>query len=175
MDTQPTREKFDITNPWLLIGGFLLAAILAGSYLGISGKVHNPVPRNLRQSVSFPVYYPDEHKLPKGFVLNESSFKTAQKGVIIFSIGQAGGQRLIISEEARPSDSTINDFIKNYTPLHSTVSTKLGQAQFGAFGNPPNIRTIVSLPINKGPWLIITAPTTISQDDIKQILQSLKK
>jgi hypothetical protein len=174
MDTQQHHEKFEITNPWLLVSGFVLAAFLAVGFLLISGKVHNPVPRHLRQSVTFPVYYPDEHKLPNGYNLQSSSFKLASPGVIVFSISHGFGH-LIISEENPPGGAVIGDFIKASIPLHNLVSTKFGQAQVGAFGSSPNIRTVASLSINKGPWIIITAPSDVSQDDLKAIIQSLRK
>ena len=172
---EPTVPNRSLTNPWLISGAIVLAAVLAFAFILIAGLLHNPVPRDLRHAVSFPVYYPVTSGLPKGYVLNESSFKQASPGVIIYSIGRAGGQRLILSEEKQPGGNTINDFVKSYLPLNSSFDTKLGKAQMGAFGNPPNLRNIVSLPIKNGPWLIITAPADTQQSDIKQIIQSLRK
>lgn len=150
-----------------------MAVILAAAVILSSPK--NPVPRQLRKSVSFPVYYPVNGRLPEGYALEPSSFRLAQPGVVIFSISHTGGQHLIFSEEAQQPSGTVSDFVKNYIPLHSALNTRLGTAQVGAYGRPPDLRTVVSLQINKGPWLVITAPSDISQDDLKKILQVFSK
>jgi hypothetical protein len=79
-----------------------------------------------------------------------------------------------ISQQAQPGSDVIDSFLKTYIPLHTALSTKLGQAQVGASGQASNLHTIASLPIKNGPWLIITAPADISQAELKQIIESLK-
>ncbi len=155
----------------------VLGVILIGglSWAVLSYKSASPVPAAIQKAVSFPVYYPAPGRLPAGYTLDSSSFRQAQAGVVIYSINHQGGQPLIVSEEDQPAGSVISDFIKSYTPLHTTQNTSLGQAQIGAYGQPPNLRTVASLPINNGPWLIITSPTDVNQTDLKQILQSLKR
>ena len=171
-DHQPKPRSL---NPWLIVGGGILALILAFIYIWIAGLIHNPVPRDIRRAVPFPVYYPQSSKLPAGYVLNESSFRQAQPGVIIFSIGRSGGQRVIVSEEKPPPQNTIDDFLKAYIPLNTEISTKLGTAKSGAFGSAPNLRGIASLVVKNGPWIILTSPANTSQSDVKAIIESLRR
>lgn len=135
----------------------------------------SPVPVSVAQAVNFPVYYPDRQRLPAAYTLDNSSFRQAQPGVVIYSIKSPGSQSLTVSEEEQPAGSVITDFIKNYIPLHDSVSTSFGEAQVGAYGKAPNLQTVASLPIKNGPWLIITASSDIKQTDLTQILQSLRR
>lgn len=135
----------------------------------------SPVPSSVAKDVNFSIYYPDPQKLPSGYSLDSSSFKQAQPGVIVYSINHAGGRSLAVSEEAQPAGSIVNDFIKNYIPLHNTLGTGLGDAQIGAYGQAPNQQSVASLSIKNGPWLIVTAPSDVKQTDLKTILQSLKR
>lgn len=151
-----------------------LLLIVVAVMLILHGRGGSPVPPAVRQAAGFTVYYPDPAKLPPGYELDRSSFRQADPGVIVYSVTR-DGQRLAVSEEAQPGGSAISDFLKNYIPLHTTFNAKLGQAQIGAYGSHPNLRTVVSLPITKGPWLIMTAPDGTSQADLKQIIQALRK
>jgi hypothetical protein len=162
------RRIFTVIIVFAVIGGAGLAWRLAGA-------TGSPVPAGLRSSAGFPIYYPDQGHLPDGYTLDTTSFQKADGGAIIYAIKNSSGGNLIASEVAQPGGNVIDDFTKNSIPLHSTVDTSLGKAQIGAYGSPPNLRSIVSLPINHGPWLIITAPANTPQTDLKQITLSLRQ
>jgi hypothetical protein len=49
----------------------------------------------------------------------------------------------------------------------------VGKALVGAYGSGKDLRTIASLPIPNGPWLIITAPSDINQADLEKVLQAI--
>lgn len=156
----------------------LLTIVLIGAAvwrLSSANTLNSPVPASIRGAVSFPVFYPDQRKLPPGYTLDSSSFRQAQAGVIIYSVLHKNNQRVSFSEQEQPAGSVIEDFTKKYMPIHVSMGTDLGQAEIGAYGKPPNMRTLASLPINHGPWLIATAPSSISQNDMKQIIQSLRR
>lgn len=157
-----------------LIAAAAAVIILASLVAWRLAAGHSPVPAAVQRQASFPIYYPVNAKLPKGYSLDAGSFRLAQPGVVIFSVGHTGGQHLIFSEEQQPGSDTINGFLKKYLPLRSPLSTKLGQAQVGAYGSPPDLRTVASLTVSRGPWLIITAPSDISQDDLQKVIQSLR-
>lgn len=159
---------------WPLAGALLAAIGLAAAWLAWRPVSPSPVPPKVRNGVAFPVYYPAAAQLPPGYTLQSSSFRLAQDGVVVYSIGHSGGQALAVSEETQPAGTAMADFVKNYIPLHATITTSLGQAQIGVYGQAPNLRTVLSLPITKGPWLIITAPAGISQSDLKRIVQALR-
>lgn len=136
-------------------------------------NARSPIPKNISQSVSFPIYYPDQKKLPQGYTLSLKSFTSPQKGVILYSV-KYKGKKLVFSLQKKPSDNDIQSFYLNYIPLRNKMQTQLGQAEIGAYRSGGNLQTVVSLPTNKGTWLIITAPYDINQNQLKQILDSLK-
>lgn len=154
---------------------FLILIIALGSLGGwwfwLRGT--SPVPKSLRQSVSFAIYYPEQKKLPAGYSLDTKSFSSPQRNVIIYRVNH-GGDKLVFSVQPKPSDSEIQKFNSSYIPLRNAFSTPIGQAQIGAFGGSKSIQTLASLPTYSGPWIIVTAPSNISQDQLKQILLSLK-
>ena len=157
-----------------------LAAIsLAGSLaiLAIVGFVvfhkdtsANPVPAGLKTAVDYPVYYPDESKLPGGYKLNTASFANPTHDVIIYSLSNNQGQQVEVSLQDKPSANDLKAFDDYRIPLHSTFSTPIGQAIIGAIGN----QNVASVPTSSKAWLILTAPQEISQASLKQLLSAFK-
>lgn len=135
----------------------------------------NPVPKDIRKSASFAVYYPDENKLPKGYAIDKGSFKQADGGVVLFSLSYSNGRSLVISEQPQPAPDIIEKFKASAIPVSNKISTALGQAAVGAYNSGNKIQTVTSLPITNGPWLIVTAPADINQNELKQVLQALTK
>lgn len=133
----------------------------------------NPVPKKIQKSVGFSVYYPGS--LPAGYTLDDTSFQLPEPEVVLFTVTYGKSKNLVFSEEQQPSSSDIDKFIRNYLPLNSALQLPLGQAKIGAYGSAPNIRTVLSLPIHHGPWLIVTAPSDVNHDDLVKIVTSLTK
>jgi len=158
---------------------FLVALLLLAGLAAIGfckGVNHNGVvPKKIQNSVNFPIYYPDLKKLPTGYNLDPRSFRLAQAGVVLFTVTYGRGKDIIFSEEEQPSSKNIDKFISDYIPVNMSSELAVGQAKLGAYGPAPNIRTIASLPITKGPWLIITAPSDTNQNELVKILQALTK
>lgn len=172
----PSRRRFSRRN--LIIGGgvvVILVAVGLGAFFRYGRASSSPVPAQVRKAVTFPIYYPEQQKLPAGYTLDMASFHLAQPGVVIYSVMNQGGQRLLFSEEQKPDSSVIDKFTSSYIPLHTGLKTSLGEAQLGAYGTGKNLRTVISLPINRGPWLILTAPPASSHDDLLQVIRSLVK
>lgn len=173
-DSPPKKRR--VSRSKLALGGCIAVILVVGLVLlWPKAAPNSPVPPQIRKTLSFPVYYPAQHKLPAGYSLDTASFHLAQPGVVVYSVVTPDNQRLTSTEEEQPERSIIDKFISGYIPLHTEVKTSLGQATFGAYGTGNNLRTVVSLPIDKGPWLIITAPASSSHADLVHILQALTK
>lgn len=154
----------------------LLVLVAAGLVIGLykmAGGNNSLVPKNIQSSVDFSVYYPDVKKLPAGYSLDAKSFRLAQPGVVLFAVEYGNGKNIVFSEEQQPSASDINKFISSYIPVNTVLSLSLGQARIGAYGSASNLKTVASLPVHEGPWLIITAPSDVSHDDLTKIMKSL--
>jgi hypothetical protein len=159
---------------WLIVAGVLLAVLIAGLAAWRLSASDSPAPDSIQADSGSGVYYPNAAKLPAGYTFDSSSINQAADGVTILSVKGGSDKSVSISQQAQPDSDVIENFIKTYIPLHTTISTSLGQAEMGASGQSSNLKTVVSLPVKDGPWLIITAPADISQPELKQIIESLK-
>jgi hypothetical protein len=158
----------------IILGLCVIIILLAvGGFIYHRSNQPRVVPKKFASQLSFPIYYPDPKKLPAGYTINEQSFNSPQTGVLLYSVDYGSGQKLIFSNQARPSSDTIQNFYTNYIPLRNQMNTTLGQAQIGAYGSGKNLKTVVSLPINKT-WVIVTAPYNVNQNQLKQVLNALK-
>ena len=168
----PKKAKW----PKYAVGGFGLAVVLTGAVLYWHGvHARSPVPTYIRSSVTFSVYYPAQNRLPHGYYLDTTSFRVTQSGVVEFWVKNGGGQTFTFSEEQQPPQDIISKFTSATIPLHNTVSSRLGQAEIGAYNTGSKLETVASFPINKGPWIIITAASDANQADLKQTVLALTK
>jgi hypothetical protein len=108
-------------------------------------------------------------------MLDLSSFSSPQQGTILYSVKYDTNKKIIFSIQAKPSDSEIQNFYTNYIPLRNHLKISLGNVEIGAYGTSDNLKTVASLPTNDGSWLIATAPPDINQNQLEQVLNSLKK
>jgi hypothetical protein len=129
------------------------------------------VPKAVASSVKFPVYYPDPKKLPAGYILDTDSFSNPVKDGVSYTINYDSNKKLVFSVQTKPSDSELQTFNASYIPLRIDYKTNLGQAEIGAYHS----QTLVSVPVNNGPWIIITAPADINPPDLKQIILAIRK
>lgn len=135
----------------------------------------SPVPNNISRAVSFPIYYPDQKKLPRGYTLSSNSFSKPVPNGVTYSVLYGHGQKIVFSLQPKPSNNELQGFSSNYIPLHNSYSTPIGQALLGAYNTKVGTETLVSLPTNSNTWIILTAPYNINQDELKQVLSSLTK
>lgn len=170
----PFYKKHTLRKRVLLLFavGILSIGFLAG-WQTMRGTTASLVPQTVRKAVDFPVYYPND--LPDGYALAIQSFQVPDPGVVLFKVTKANGQEIVFSEQRQPSGSDIDKFVSAYMPLNSVLQLPLGQAKVGAYGSAPNIRTVLSLPIRDGPWLIVTAPADVTHDELTTILSTLTK
>jgi hypothetical protein len=150
-----------------------IVVITALFVAGIALLVHTPsvVPKPIANSVSFPVYYPDPKRLPNGYILDTDSFSSPVKDGVSYTVNYDTNKKVVFSVQVKPSDSELQTFNSSYIPLRIDYKTKLGQAEIGAYHS----QTLVSVPVNNGPWIIITAPEDINPAALKQIIQAIRK
>lgn len=127
------------------------------------------IPAAVTKSVNYKIYYPEQSKLPSGYTFNQDSISSPVKNGVAYSVNYHENKKIVFSLQPKPSDSELQSFKSNYIPLRNEVLTKLGRADIGAY----NQQTLVSLPLNEGPWIVVTAPSDINQDELKQVLNSL--
>jgi len=162
----------------VLIAVITVLAAIAGTvlYVHIIKTPKSPISKEITQKVNFPLYYPDQKKLPKGYYLNQASFISPQKDVVLYDVKYGNNQKLIFSVQPKPSDNDLQSFYSSYIPLRVKMQTVLGQADIGAYGTGKNLKTVASLPIqNDNTWIIVTAPYNVNQDQLKKTLNSLRK
>lgn len=158
----------------IIVSGVTVTCI---GYLVVRTKssIPDPVPSSIRASVSYHIYYPDPAKLTGGYVLDTSSFTSPRPGVVLYSINYGNNKKLVVSEQPQPDASTIQAFYANYIPLRNSLRAALGEAQIGAYKNGDTLQTVASLPVAQGPWVIVTAPGDIHQQELQQVLDALRK
>ena len=166
------RKKRPVLT-WIIVIVLVLGAA-AGMYVWRFGP-KSPVPKHIRNQVSFHIYYPDQNKMPAGYTLDIATFRIAQPGVVLFSVSYGNGRSMVFSEEAQPGGDVVSKFVSSAIPINNALSTPIGKATVGAYGSGKDLRTLASLPIANGPWLILTAPSDINQTDLINILRSLTK
>lgn len=155
--------------PWVVavVAVVVVAAAIAAWLLFVP---RSPVPDDVKKAVSFPIYYPEQSKLPSGYTLDTKSF-TASDQVAMYIITYGSDQRLIVSVQKRPPEDEIAYFYKNTIPIHKDVVTVNGTAAIGAVGQ----QSITSLPTNDQSWLIIMGPPDVNKDELSRVLQAMTK
>ena len=130
------------------------------------------MPQAVAQAVNFPIYYPDQKKLPAGYSLNSNSFKYLPGQGVLYYVSYDNGKRLVFTLQQKPSGSDLANFNKKYIPINRQVLTLVGTATMGAIGD----QTVVSLPTDSNTWIIITGPADIyATSQLTQVVRSIKK
>lgn len=170
---KPDNKKYPLHRRFILIFVPIILAVLLAAFLYNLHGSTDVVPEKIQKSVPFSIYYP--RNLPAGYTLDEKSFQIPESGVVLFTVTYGDGKSIDFSEQQQPSSGDIDKFVKSYIPLNSVLQLPLGQVKVGAYGAAPNIRTIASVPIHDGPWLIVTAPSDVNHDDLTKLITSLTK
>ncbi len=159
-----------------VIGTLLVLAASFGGWKFLH-RVVSPVPKAIQANVTFPVYYPEQKKLPAGYTLDLTSFKSPEKNAVVYAVRYGTNKKLVFALQEKPSDDDIQSFYANYIPLRNKLDVPAGHAEIGAFNNGGKTATqsVVSLPTTNKTWLIITGPNDIDQNNLKQVLESIRK
>ena len=155
------------------VASTIIALGAAGTWRHTAHRYASPVPKSITSSVSFPIYYPDQSKLPAGYTLDASSFKQPVQNGVNYTVDYGNRQELVFSLQPKPPASELQNFVANYIPLHNSFQAPTGQALLGAYNTKTGTETLVSLPTGSNTWIIITAPYNINQDQLKQVIGSL--
>jgi hypothetical protein len=150
----------------------LVIGTAVGAILIYMSANSSPVPKSIAKQVNFPVYYPDQKKLPVGYLLSKTSFKSPQPGVVVYAVNYGNGKHLVFSVQRKPSDDELAAFVKNYIPIHRQILTLSGTATIGSINN----QTVASLPTDHNTWIIMTGPMSIyATDDLANVLKAITK
>jgi hypothetical protein len=125
------------------------------------------VPRALRESAPFPVYYVRD--LPDSLKVDQGSYKY-EDGVLSFTIGRTDGRALLVTEQAVPEGFDIDKFTTDQMTEPRAVITQYGKAVVGLNGKT----RAVSLKADKT-WLLVSAPENVSSDDMAQLAEHLQR
>ncbi|MDB5182323.1 MAG: hypothetical protein JWO47_107 [Candidatus Saccharibacteria bacterium] len=173
-----TRKKAHGKLPVILASVFGTLLVLGGGYGAwvFLHRVVSPVPKAIRASVNFPVYYPDQKKLPVGYTLDLHSFKNPHPNTLLYNVTYGNGKKLVFALQVKPSDDDIQSFYANLIPLRNKMDVPAGHAEIGAYNNGGKIDTqsVISLPTATNTWIIITGPGDIDQGQLKQVLTSIR-
>lgn len=147
----------------------IIAAVAGGVVAYQHFSPDKVVPEALAKQMSFPVYYPDPKKLPAGYTIDEKSFTSPEKDVILYAVDYNGG-KLVFSVQPKPSSAELQAFNTQRIPLHTTLKTSVGTAVIGAISN----QSIVSLPTNSNAWIIVTGPYATDSHRQADVLKALR-
>ncbi|MET1033382.1 MAG: hypothetical protein ABWX94_02695 [Candidatus Saccharimonadales bacterium] len=175
--TNPRHVTPASARKYWMVGGVILVLLLAIIFIGGKGdrnqnvtSVNSVVPEHIKKSVPFPVYYPDQEKLPVGYVLDKNSF-SATEAVVVYSVSYGNGSKIAFTLQKKPSPDELAVFYKNQLSLHNEEETPLGRVAVSALNN----QRFLSLPTKSDAWLIITAPIDADPEVLLQIVKSLKQ
>ncbi len=159
----------------LIVGLVLgLAIVLSTIYLlGRNTKNSQtlplPISKSSAQLLNYDIYYPDQKLLPSGYTLDKNSFNSTDQA-FVYSVSYGNNQKIIFSDQTKPTTSQIQSFYAKAIPLHNTLKTNVGAAAIGII----KFQTVVSLPTNTNAWIIATAPLNINQTQLNQVIKSIK-
>jgi hypothetical protein len=125
-------------------------------------------PVKLADSVSFDLYYPDQKKLPDGYVADGSKASTNGQ-VVIYSV-KYDNKAIVLTIQKKPSMSDIENFYSKQLPIRNTITTRIGTATISSL----NSQKFASVLTNGDSWIIITAPEDIDSQAFQQVVQSLR-
>jgi hypothetical protein len=109
-----------------------------------------------------------QNDLPSGYVFNVQAISSSNQ-TVLYTVGYGHNQKLIFTEQDRPSDIAIKGFYSVHMPLYIPVDTSVGTAALGEL----NHETVISLPTNTNTWILMTAPLNADQSQLKKVVRSL--
>jgi hypothetical protein len=153
----------------LAVGGVLSGILVStGIWLGVAQPWQpsnsNPFTTSLIAAMKFPIYYPT--KLPAGYHIDRKSIQSPADNVVVMTVLGPKGEKLYISQEARPAKFDLGGFYNSLTELKQ-VSAPDGGIAVGYNG-----RTIVGSRANNTTWILSNTNAALPPDQIITTLQS---
>lgn len=151
---------------WLVIALLVLGVLVAGGWFGWQ-KFHDPspIPKNIRQSVNFPLYYPKP--VPVGFRINKESFSTNGK-VVLYSFSYTGSdsKKYSLAITIQPAISGLTT-TSNFNPSDQ-FTVNIGQAYLAEF----EIRDSAAITTPKS-TLFLNTNGPIASSDFKNFINNM--
>jgi hypothetical protein len=158
---------------WLITGitSMVALALIAGSALFLTHRqpaIANPFDTKTLVTTKFALYYPT--KLPPGYRIDTKSVNTPQNGIVVFDMQNSHGQKIYMSQEARPSEFDFGGYYKGFSDLKELVT---GQGTI-ATGYVNSHQTVVGSLLINGTWVFVnTNSSAISPSNLSVALGSL--
>ncbi len=133
------------------------------------GTLPYPISKAEVKQLGFDIYYPSQKLLPRGYTLDKRSFVITNK-VLIYSVSYGNNNKIIFSDQLKPTNTQIQSFYTKYLPLNTTLQTNAGLATIGAI----NLRSVVSVPTNSNAWIIAAAPGSINPQTLSKVAESIE-
>ena len=171
MSTSESGREITFKLPRLRIllgvAAVICAAIAATAILVVSlhKSQHDPLPANIKQEASFPLYYPT--KVPNGFHFDQAAYDSSTK-VITYDYSTVNGNKIFFSLQPKPAHFNFDDFNNKQITGASQVTTPLGTATVGVLQK----QTVSSI-VTKDTWILIGAGTHVNLQQIEQVSQNL--
>lgn len=129
--------------------------------------VVNPFSTGVIAAMKFPLYYPTN--LPRGYRIDKKSVTQPSDGVVVFDMIGPKGDKLYMSEEARPTTFDLGGFYKKFQGLQE-IPVSDGTVAVGRVNNGQT--EIVSRANNKT-WVLSNTSANVPQDQLVAMLKSL--
>jgi len=173
-DEQPKPSRKISLKYYILTGSIVVTIAVIGLIVAVitrqpSGTLPYPIAKSAAKQLGFDIYYPNQKLLPSGYVLNTRSFDTSNQ-VLIYSVSYGNNQKIVFSDQAKPTNTQVQAFYAKNLPLNTSLQTKIGVATIGAI----NTQTVISIPTSTNAWLIATASGNINQQALDQVLESIE-
>lgn len=154
---QPQKRRVG----WLSIAVVgIVAAIIGGGLWSLSQNNSSRIPQKFL-SLPFQLYEPDE--LPAGMSIDGGSF-SATSQALTYSIRDAVGQQLVVTEQPKPSLKEIEEFYSGQLSESSTFTTQIGQGTIGSFEGSGLVGILTD-----ETWILIRSVSNMDTDQLKQI------
>jgi hypothetical protein len=127
----------------------------------------NPFTPKVMASVQFSLYYPT--RLPTGYRIDGKSVTEPQQGVVVFNMVGPRGQKLYMSEEARPTSFDLGGFYKKFAGLKE-IGVSDGAI---AVGHINSGRTEIASRANNKTWILSNTTASIPFNQLIDTMKSL--
>ena len=145
------------------------AALVVIVVLGVGFVLQPKTPGSITKAaagVNFPLYYPAH--LPEGYALEQSSVSGTPDVVIFSAFNRATGNRLVVSEQARPTGFDFENFYHEQTSAYKHFAAPVGDGVTGTAGD-----SYLGSIVTDHTWIIIKGSSTAGEQ-VKDFALKLK-
>ena len=169
--TPAKRRRAKRWSLWVGLGLSIIAILtVAGWFVFLRQPPANANPFTATDIAvnHFPIYYP--LRLPAGYRIDPKSVTEPQAGVVVFTMRGPKGEKLYMSQEARPTKYGVGNFYNSFSDLKE-VPVSDGAIAVGHLGN--GAIEVVSR-ANSTTWLISNTKAHIPFDELITMMRNLQ-